>query len=190
VRIRELLDRSGLAIGETPRFPRSHRGQTWFEVLTALQSSEAFRVHEHHLEADRELIDTEVLARLEAGRGVTPRLYAQAEEARLNLRTTVNELLEEFDILALPTVPVVAPLIGDRRLAVAGADVEVRSALLSLTSPWNLTGMPAISVPAGRVESLPVAIQLLAAPGNERAMFAAARQLQASQLRRSQVEED
>jgi len=172
--VRDLLDRSDLVVEQAPPFPRGH---AWFDVLSTLQSSEAFRVHEHHLDVDRELIDAEVLARLEAGGRVTPEAYAEAERAREGLRVSVDGLLQDFDILALPTVPIVAPHLGARSIDVAGNDLEVRSALLSLTSPWNLTGMPAISVPAGHLDGLPVAIQLLVAPGNEHTMFAAARAL-------------
>lgn len=179
--ILDLLNRSELAVQTVLAFPRGHGEQTWFEALSTLQSSEAFRVHEHHLDDDRDLIDAEVLTRLEAGRRVTPELYAQAEKARAELRAIVDELLQELDVLALPTTPIVAPPVGARSVRVAGNDLEVRSALLSLTGPWNLTGMPAISVPAGHLEGLPVAIQFVVAPGNEHAMFAAARALQATQ---------
>ncbi|WP_328519884.1 amidase [Kribbella sp. NBC_00359] len=179
--VRDVLDRSGFGVEEAPRFPRAPGDQTWFEAFTTLQSSEAFRVHEHHLDDDRALIDAEVFARLQAGGRVQPGRYAQAEHARDYLRAIVDGMLRDFDILALPTVPIVAPEIGARSIQVAGNDLEVRSALLSLTSLWNLTGMPAISVPAGNLEGLPVAIQLLVAPGNEHKLFAAARALQATQ---------
>ena len=132
------------------------------------------------MDDDRELIDAEVLARLQAGGRVTSELYADASRARRGLRTIADGMLQEFDILALPTAPIVAPKVGARSIQVDGKDLEVRSALLSLTNLWNMTGMPAISVPAGTLEGLPVAIQLLVAPGNERTMFAAAEALQAA----------
>jgi aspartyl-tRNA(Asn)/glutamyl-tRNA(Gln) amidotransferase subunit A len=179
--VRELLDRSELAVEEAPLFPRGPGDRAWFEMFSALQGYEAFRVHEHHLDHDRELIDAEVLARLQAGGRVASELYAEASRARSGLRTIVAGLLRDFDILALPTVPIVAPKVGARTIQVDGKDLEVRSALLSLTNLWNLTGTPAISVPAGSLDGLPVAIQLLVAPGNEHTMFAAAEALQATQ---------
>jgi aspartyl-tRNA(Asn)/glutamyl-tRNA(Gln) amidotransferase subunit A len=75
-------------------------------------------------------------------------------------------------------VPIVAPAVGERRVSVAGFDLEVRAALLSLTSPWNMTGSPAISVAAGLLDGLPVAVQLVTAPGNEDLLFAAAHALE------------
>lgn len=86
--------------------------------------------------------------------------------------------METHSLLALPTVPVVAPLLGVRNLRVADVDLEVRAALLSLTSPWNLTSGPAISLPAGNVDGLPIAVQLVTAPGRESLLFEVARRLE------------
>jgi aspartyl-tRNA(Asn)/glutamyl-tRNA(Gln) amidotransferase subunit A len=175
---RLLVTHAGFAPRQVDGFPGWSRRETLFDVFTTLQSREAFEVHRHHLDSDRDLIDAEVLARLEHGRTVSDSSYDAAVEARDELRTVVQELLGSYDLLALPTVPVVAPPLGVRRVAVNGAQLEVRSALLSLTSPWNLTGGPAISVPAGRIDGLPTAVQLITAPGNEHLLFAAAQALE------------
>ncbi|MCQ0009473.1 amidase [Actinomadura madurae] len=156
-----------------------------FDVLSTLQGREAFQVHEHHLAADEDLIDPEVRARLDRGREISDRLYAEADEVRRELRAVVGELLSTFDVLALPTVPIVAPPLDARSVTVDGTGLEVRAALLSLTSPWNLTGSPAISVPAGRLDGLPIAAQLVTSPGNEGLLFAAAQALE--DLRHSAV---
>jgi aspartyl-tRNA(Asn)/glutamyl-tRNA(Gln) amidotransferase subunit A len=169
---------AGFEVDVVQDFPDWERPERLFEIFSTLQGREAFRVHEYHLDADAELIDPEVRARLQQGRAISGRSYAQADEARLELRDVVAKLLSTYDVLALPTVPVVAPAIGERSLSVAGTDLEVRAALLSLTSPWNLTGSPAISVPAGRIDGLPIAVQLITAPGNEDLLFAAARALE------------
>ncbi|MGW1341892.1 amidase [Kribbella sp. NPDC002412] len=175
---RQLVHRTGADVGLVRGFPQWERPETLFEIFSTLQGKEAFRVHEHHLAADRRLIDPEVLARLDVGREIPAERYAKADAARQEFRTMVDELLSAYDVVALPTVPVVAPRVGERSVSVSGADLEVRSALLSLTSPWNLTGSPAISVPAGRLDGLPVAVQLITAPGDEGLLFAAARTLE------------
>lgn len=174
----QAVSTAGLEVGMVHGFPRWKRSGDLFEIFSTLQGREAFGVHQHHLDADAELIDPEVLARLHRGREISRRSYAGADEARHALRDVVGELLSAYDVLALPTVPVVAPAIGQRSVAVAGAELEVRAALLSLTSPWNLTGSPALSVPAGRLDGLPVGVQLITAPGNESVLFAAARALE------------
>lgn len=173
---RDLLTRAGFAPDTVRGFP----GRTLFEIFTTLQSKEAYEVHRHHLDHDRNLIDPEVLARLDSGGKVSDSSYATAHEARGQLRSTVRELLKAYGLLALPTVPVVAPPLGERSVHIENAELEVRSALLSLTSPWNMTGTPAISIPAGESDGLPTAIQLIAGAGDEHLMFAAAQALESA----------
>jgi aspartyl-tRNA(Asn)/glutamyl-tRNA(Gln) amidotransferase subunit A len=176
-----LVSRAGFDLDVVQGFPKWERQQTLFEVFSTLQGKEAFQVHAHHLANDHGLIDPEVRARLHKGGEISDRLYAQADDARHELGVMVDDLLSTYDVLALPTVPIAAPLVGDRSVTVSGADLEVRSALLSLTSPWNLTGSPAISVPADRLDGLPIAVQLVTAPGNEGLLFAAAQTLELTQ---------
>ncbi|NIK55500.1 amidase [Kribbella shirazensis] len=177
---RQLVLRAGFGVDVIDGFPKWERNESLFEIFSTLQGREAFRVHEDHLETDAGLIDPEVLARLRTGREITDRDYASADAARHEFQVVVDELLSAYDVLALPAVPIVAPLVGERSVRVDGADLEVRAALLSLTSPWNLTGSPALSVPAGRLGGLPVGVQLVTAPGQEGLLFAAARQLETS----------
>ncbi|GAA1109785.1 amidase [Kribbella jejuensis] len=177
---RQCVRRAGFGADAIDEFPKWERNESLFTIFSTLQGREAFRVHEHHLETDAGLIDPEVLARLRKGREITDRDYASADAARHEFQLVVDELLSSYDVLALPAVPIVAPLVGERRVQVDGAELEVRAALLSLTSPWNLTGSPALSVPAGRLDGLPVGVQLVTAPGREGLLFAVARQLETS----------
>jgi aspartyl-tRNA(Asn)/glutamyl-tRNA(Gln) amidotransferase subunit A len=175
----ESLVRAGLTPAPVHGFPQRSGEQSLFEMFSVLQGKEAFQVHEHHLARDHDRIDPEVLARLQRGRDISGCLYARAEDARRELRATVGQLLQAHRVLALPTTPIVAPHLDVRSVQVAETTLEVRSALLSLTSPWNLTGMPAISVPVGWIDELPVAVQLVTAPGDEHLIFAGAEALQA-----------
>ncbi|QPP05321.1 amidase [Streptomyces bathyalis] len=177
----QALARAGFTLSPVHGFPRGHREQSLFKVFSTLQGREAFQVHEHHLEKDHDRIDTEVLARLRRGREISSAHYARAEEARRELLQTVARLLRTHSVLALPTTPIVAPPLDARTVRVAETNLEVRTALLSLTSPWNMTGMPAISVPAGQIDGLPAAVQLVTAPDNLHLMFAVAKTLEAAQ---------
>lgn len=170
---------SGLHIRESNGLDGLQLRRELFALFSTIQSHEAYRVHADHLETDAHIIDPEVVARLRAGEQVNAAAYDSAVAGRARFRSLVDRLLGEADVIALPTVPVAAPLIGERTLEIAGEALEVRATLLALTSPWNLAGVPAISVPAGTVDDLPVGVQLVTRPGQEDLLFDVARAMAA-----------
>ncbi|GAA2274476.1 amidase [Nonomuraea roseoviolacea subsp. roseoviolacea] len=145
-----------------------------FRTFSALQGHEAFAVHETHLPGEESLIDPDVLARLRTGQSITAERYASADRARQEFRDLVLRLLAQHPVLAVPTVPIVAPQVDQRTVHAGDTTVETRTALLSLTSPWNMAGVPALSVPAGFLDGLPVGVQLITAAGGEDRLFAIA----------------
>jgi aspartyl-tRNA(Asn)/glutamyl-tRNA(Gln) amidotransferase subunit A len=73
---------------------------------------------------------------------------------------------KEFDVLAGPSMPMVAFRIGEKiedPLELYMCDVN--------TVPANLAGLPAISIPCGLSEGLPVGLQLIAPPMEESRLF-------------------
>jgi aspartyl-tRNA(Asn)/glutamyl-tRNA(Gln) amidotransferase subunit A len=145
-----------------------------FTLFATLQLSEASAVHADVIEPGAGQIDPEVLARLRKGAGIPAWRYLQAVERRSALAARIAALFERVDVLALPTVPTVATELGVRTREIGGVAAEIRSALLSLTCLWNLTGDPALTIPAGKVAGLPVGLQLVAARGRERMLFGVA----------------
>ncbi|MFC4589484.1 amidase [Sphaerisporangium corydalis] len=150
-----------------------------FGTYAAIQGSEAYAVHADRVARAPELFDPEVLRRLRHASAVPGWRYVRALEARASFRRHAAGLLGRYDLLALPSVAVAAPPIDARDLDLGGVQVKVRDVLLALTSPWNLAGLPALSVPAGTVGGLPVGAQLVCAPGRERTLFAYADRLRA-----------
>ena len=82
--------------------------------------------------------------------------YRKAQQVRTLIRQDFTRVFEEVDALAAPVSPVVAFPIGDR------ADDPVRMYLVDVyTLPVNMAGLPAMSVPCGFSEGLPVGLQLI-----------------------------
>jgi len=88
--------------------------------------------------------------------------YASAQRARLRLKQVLREVFARVDVLALPTTPIVAPPIGQRTVRWQDGEEPVDGALVRLTQPFNLAGVPALSVPCGLTGGLPVGLQLVA----------------------------
>jgi aspartyl-tRNA(Asn)/glutamyl-tRNA(Gln) amidotransferase subunit A len=79
--------------------------------------------------------------------------------------------------MLFPTTPCVAPPLGTRTLVIDGVEQPVGPSLGLYTQPLAALDCPVLSVPIAR-EGLPIGVQLLAAPGNERLLFAVAAYLE------------
>jgi aspartyl-tRNA(Asn)/glutamyl-tRNA(Gln) amidotransferase subunit A len=108
---------------------------------------------------DRSLYWDEVADQLDAAEELTAVSYLNAQTLRAELADRFVSVFDDVDVLAMPTVPKVAPRLSDfaRHLMLLS-----RNAI-----PWSLTGFPALSVPCGWSEGLPVGLQLVAAPWRE-----------------------
>jgi Asp-tRNA(Asn)/Glu-tRNA(Gln) amidotransferase A subunit family amidase len=138
--------------------------------------AEAAQVHGDRALLHPEGVGEEVLLRLESGRFVRAVDYVKAQRLRSVLHDALNACLGAAgsDVLITPTVIVRAPLPGTS-VEVGGATLPIHPALTRCTLPFNLTGMPAISVPCGTTRSgLPVGLQLAAARGNDARLLAIA----------------
>jgi aspartyl-tRNA(Asn)/glutamyl-tRNA(Gln) amidotransferase subunit A len=104
-----------------------------------------------------------VRERLERGRRISAVDYLSGRETREALRRSVDGALERMSALVLPTLPIVAPVLGSTDVTLDnGESLPVRAAMLRLTQLFNITGHPAISLPI-RTEGLPVGLQLVGA---------------------------
>lgn len=123
---------------------------------------EASAYHATAVERTPEAYSPGVRLRIEMGRYVLAEDYVRAMEGRECLRRDVDAALDSIDALILPTLPIPAPPIGTGTITVNGKAEPVRSLMLRLTQPFNLTGHPAISIPAGVTKAgLPCAVQLV-----------------------------
>ncbi len=94
--------------------------------------------------------------------------YLKAQKVRTLIKEDFDNLFTRFDALISPTAPTVAYKMGEKSdpLAMYMGDVY--------TIPVNLAGLPAISIPAGFVEGMPVGMQLISKHFNEGLLYRAA----------------
>ncbi|MFN3973955.1 MAG: amidase [Dehalococcoidia bacterium] len=131
----------------------------------AILMAEASAVHERWVRERPQDYGEDVLVRLLAGMALPGTLYLKAQQVRRKALQSLLDVLRRVDALLLPTCPITAPPIGAERVSVGGRSVEVRTALTRFVSPFNLTGVPALSVPcAYSHEGLPIGLQIVGAP--------------------------
>src|ERR1700692_3246725 len=116
----------------------------------------------------------DVRSRLEAGMKVSAVEYLEAMDQRRSFISQLRGVMEKeaIDALMVPTVPIVAPLIGEETTHVGNDDHATRALLLRLNRPANLAGVPAISVPCGfTAAGLPIGVQFISAEREERVLL-------------------
>jgi aspartyl-tRNA(Asn)/glutamyl-tRNA(Gln) amidotransferase subunit A len=135
---------------------------------SVIMLSEAFAYHEGNLRSRPQDFGEMCRARFRIGGLFSGGDYVQAQRVRNVLNRELDELLETYDVIASPTMSNPAGTFEE-----AGVMTSARTP--SFTGPYNLTGMPAISVPCGFTESgLPIGLQLAGKPFDEPTIIRAA----------------
>ncbi len=115
------------------------------------------------------LIGLDVANRLFSAAKITDHAVMEANTCKILFMREVDQLLHQFDVLALPTLPQPIPCLKD-----VGDSVQ----MLSITAncrPFNVSGHPALAVPIGEHDGRPVSIQFVAHKGREDLLIAVAK---------------
>jgi len=92
--------------------------------------------------------------------------YDKAQRVRALIKQEFDSVFEQVDVIISPTTPTVAFKIGERAkdpLSMYKADL--------LTTPASLAGIPAISVPCGEIDGLPVGLQIMGRQFDEKTIL-------------------
>jgi len=131
--------------------------------------SDAATFHRERLEKQPDDFGEDILQRLQIGLELNSRDYILARRTQTLMRRQFEQFFEHYDILLMPTTSVTAPLID-------GPDaLEQAPRLTRYTAAFNITGLPAISLPCGfSSENLPIGLQIVSKPWGEARVLQAA----------------
>jgi len=123
----------------------------------------------------------DVRVRLEIGMFLPGPWYVKAQRMRRELADRMDAVLAEADAIVLPTMRAPAPPVGAGRAMIGGKEFALHTAVTNLTGPFNLTGLPAISVPWTKSrDGVPICLQVVGARGRDWDVLAIARRLEAA----------
>ncbi len=131
------------------------------------------------LREQRALLDPDVAAIVERALAQPASAYHRAQRGRYAFRERVRAFFESFDLLLSPTLPVAGVDTGvSVPQGIVGRNLVT---WVCYTYPFNLTGQPAASIPAGFTrEGLPVGLQIVARAYREDDLFSIAAALEAA----------
>lgn len=140
----------------------------WALANGQMVSADAAAVHRDRLSEHPDWFGADVRERLEFGRALPSTDYSLARRKQVEGRRWMEEFFRDYDLLMLPSTPITAPLIEG-----TNAIAQARQ-LTRFTAPFNLTGLPALSIPCGfDSKGLPVGLQLVSGAWNEASVLRA-----------------
>jgi aspartyl-tRNA(Asn)/glutamyl-tRNA(Gln) amidotransferase subunit A len=178
------VEAAGAIVDEVVLALRAARG-----AVAAIVLAEAAAAHARLLaETGEDGYSRAMLAMIRIGRSALADEYLTGLRYRGRFVAEVEGLLAGRDALLLPTLPCPAPPAGERTVTIAGTRVGVQAALTRLPGPFNCSGSPVISLPAGLARptgaplrgspdpsvGLPTGVSLVGRIGGDRALLSVA----------------
>lgn len=125
-----------------------------------LQAAEAYAYHAEDVAQRSDLLFPETVRRIRNGEDITASEYIARRRELEETRRSITNAFTDFDLLVTPTTPTTAPTIAELKTdpeALRPAELK----LLHNTRPFNVWGLPAISLPCGSTKNgLPIGLQI------------------------------
>lgn len=130
--------------------------------------AEATSYHEPYMKTKIDQYGAGVRTDLEAGKYLLATDYVKSQRARTLLKQVFAAAFQKVDVIASPTVPAFPPLIGEVFVQSGDLREHVIDAFLRFAIPYNLAGLPALTVPCGFSRAgLPIGLQVAGKPFDE-----------------------
>jgi aspartyl-tRNA(Asn)/glutamyl-tRNA(Gln) amidotransferase subunit A len=162
------------ALGELPGRPEPVEIPLHEEIATIVQLillPEAAEAHLPWLRTRLGDYGPDVRARLLAGLLLPATAHVTGLRARRWALQEYDRVLGAYDLVVAPAMPIVAPRLDS-------IPEDFRLMIMPYNSPWTLFGGPAVSVPCGFVDGLPVGLCLAGRPFEDELLLAAAHAFQ------------
>jgi len=167
----ETIRSLGVQVTETklPEFP-------YGAVISTIISAEGSSVFELMIKSGKvdQLADQHQIAGLKAGLEIPANEYLKAMRIRALIQEAFHDLLSTIDVLIAPTRYDPAPKITQP----LDGGAPARAGLSALIPAGNLAGLPALSIPCGFANGMPMGLQLVGPPFSENMLLAVGRSFQ------------
>jgi aspartyl-tRNA(Asn)/glutamyl-tRNA(Gln) amidotransferase subunit A len=158
-------------------------------IATTIMFAEAAEFHEDWIRTRPQDYGLDVRRTLEAGMLTPAMYYVRAQRARAVVLAETLTALQNRIALVAPTAAIPAPriavfqpdnalsrradaLTSERAPSTSGEQVNMVTAVLRFTAPFNITGQPALALPVGlSSEGLPLSMQIIGRPFDENSVF-------------------
>jgi aspartyl-tRNA(Asn)/glutamyl-tRNA(Gln) amidotransferase subunit A len=140
-----------------------------FETWRPIRLAEATSIHNEWIVSRQQEYGEDVRRMLEMGLEITAVKYINAlYKWREKIKDAFLKAMSGYDALLVPTTIIPAPFLDQKEVKIEGKTIDVYSCLSKLTTVFDITGLPALNIPAGLVDSkLPIGVQMVGRPFDE-----------------------
>jgi len=139
----------------------------WMEAFGPLILADEWEHRRHLLEHHGDALTEYARRSIKAGERIGAAEVLQAHDRMAEFRARVEALFSDYDLVVTPTTATTAFPIGERPRTIDGQEVDPLWGPFPFTTAFNVAGVPAVSLPCGLADGLPVGLQVVGPTGGE-----------------------